>query len=437
MEVIKKNGQLIFMILLWIASGYGGQFLPLAIVPITVYLMKRRGMYKELLIGFFVLLTLSDSRANSLAWAANAKNEYIVLLLSFIVFDQKTFSPLSPLFKKFIPFFLVAFLCVFFSPEYIVSTSIQKTFSYLFLIMVVSNYTLKCHRLYGAEFYKTLVYAVMGILISGFIMKFLNPNEAYLEGRYRGVVGNPNALGIYILLSFLTFSIIREKYPDLFSNWERNIVYGLMFLSLFMSNSRNSIFALLIFMFFSYFYKFSSYLGFIVFVVFLILYQYVEANLVDIITKLGLDSYFRVNTLQDASGRFVAWDFAKDHIKNESLWLGRGFEFTEDLFGENSDWLNNLGHQGNAHNSYLTLWLDTGLIGLSAYMWAFVGSFFQAAKKSNMALPIMYSIVFSTIFESWLAASLNPFTIQLFVILTLFTSEEIYPSKTPLIVPLQ
>lgn len=436
METIKKNSQLVFMIFLWVASGYGGQYVPLALVPICVYLMKRREMYKELLIGFFILLTLSDSRSEFLSWAANAKNEYIVLLFLFIFLDRKSFTPFNYFYQKFLPFILVAFLCLFFSPGYLVITALQKTFSYIFLIVVVSNYTLKCHYKYGPEFYKSLVYAAAAILIAGLVLKFVNPGQTYLEGRYRGIVGNPNALGIFILLSFLTFALVRELYPTLFSNREKNVIFILMGLSLYMANSRNSIFAILIFIFFSYFYKISPYLGFIFFVVFLVVYQTVESNLVNIINGLGLGDYFRVETLKNASGRFIAWDFAKDHIK-ESPWLGRGFEFTEDLFGENQDWLNSLGHQGNAHNSYFTFWLDTGFIGLVAYVWAFVGSFIQAAKKSNIALPAMYAIIFSTIFESWMAASLNPFTIQLFIILTLFTSEAIYPSKTKVIVPLQ
>jgi O-antigen ligase len=436
MDVIKKNGQLIFIVLLWIVSGYGGQFLPLATVPLTVYIMKRRGMYKELLVGFFILLTLSDSRSLSLEWAASAKNEYIVMLAVFIFLDRKSFSPFSYFYQRFVPFFLVATICLFFSPENVVSISIQKTLSYFFLLLVVSNYVIKCHRDYGGEFFKSLMFAGGAILTIGLIAKFINPSLATFEGRFRGLLGNPNAIGIYVLLLFLTFALIRERYPELFSNTEKTVLFGLMFLALFLSNSRNSLFAIVIFIFFSYFYKLSPYLGFIIFLVFLLIYQSVEANLADIIVKLGLGDYFRVNTLQDASGRYIAWNFAKDHIK-ESPWLGRGFDFTEDLFLENEVWLNNIGHQGNAHNSYLTLWLDTGLLGLSLYLYAMASSFIQAAKKSNLALPAMYAIIFSSIFESWLAASLNPFTIQLVIILTMFTSEAIYPSKTKIIVPLQ
>jgi O-antigen ligase len=435
MEVLKRNSQFIFIVFLWLLSGYGGP-LPYLVVPITVIVMKRRNMYQELLLGFFLILTLSDSRSYFLDWASNAKNEYIVLMAIFLMIDRKSFSHFSYFYKRFIPFFLIAFLCVFFAPSDILFVSFQKTLSYFFLILVVSNYTIKCHNDYGGEFYKNLMYLSAVILAAGFLLRVINPEEAYLDARYRGILGNPNGLGIYVMMIFIVFALIREKFPTLFSARERNIILALMLVSTFMAGSRNSIFAMVLFIFFSYFYKISPFLGFILFLVFIVGYLSVLDNVADIVNYFGLGDYLRVNTLQDASGRYIAWNFAKDHIR-ESIWLGRGFEYTENLFEEYSDWLNNLGHQGNAHNTYLTLWLDTGLIGLVAYVWAMGRSFAEAAKSSKLAIPAMYSILFSTVFESWMAASLNPFTIQLFIILTMLTSESISQYKAPAVVPLQ
>lgn len=72
-----------------------------------------------------------------------------------------------------------------------------------------------------------------------------------------------------------------------------------------------------------------------------------------------------------------------------------------------------------AHNSYLTFWLDTGLVGLISFMIGLMFTFIKAAQKSTLAIPILYSILFSNYYESWLTASLNPFTIQLLFILTI------------------
>ena len=41
--------------------------------------------------------------------------------------------------------------------------------------------------------------------------------------------------------------------------------------------------------------------------------------------------------------------------------------------------------------------------------------FFNAAKNSGLALPILFACLFVANFEPWLAASLNPFTIQFII----------------------
>lgn len=433
MEVFKRNGFLITIIFIWLLAGLGGPVI-YGVIPITMFLMKRKNMYQELLLGFFFILIMSDSRQHGLAWADTAKNEYIVLLAVFLFFDRKSFAPFNYFYQKFIPFFIIAFICLFFAPNEILFTAFEKTLSYLLLLIVVPNYVVRSHNDHGERFYQNLIYFTGTILFAGFIIKFVHNEQAYMEGRYRGLLGNPNGLGVFTLMVFLTFSIVQDLYPKLFSSREKAVMYILIFLSLLMSNSRNSLFAVLIYFFFSYFYKISPFLGFIFFVVFIAVDQYLSTHLAQIVEALGLSDYLRVDTLENASGRFIAWDFARDQIKH-NIWIGRGFEYTDYLFQENAEWLSNLGHQGNAHNSYLTLWLNTGFFGLAAYGWAFLSSFIQAAKKSKLVIPIMYAVIFSTIFESWLTASLNPFTIQIFIILSILTTDVIIPAKTAAAIP--
>ena len=166
------------------------------------------------------------------------------------------------------------------------------------------------------------------------------------------------------------------------------------------------------------------------------MYQLISNNLADIITYLGLQDQFRIDTLENGSGRTIAWDFAWDQIQND-FFIGRGFSYTEYIFRINYEYLSMLGHQGAAHNSYLTFWLDTGLIGLVLYLFALITTFIKASFKSKFAFPVLYAVLFSNNYESWLTASLNPFTIQLLFILTLmFIKNEVMTdfddsSKTP------
>jgi O-antigen ligase len=79
--------------------------------------------------------------------------------------------------------------------------------------------------------------------------------------------------------------------------------------------------------------------------------------------------------------------------------------------------------EGGVHNSYLILWLNTGLIGVIVYFRSFFLSFFKANKNTKLAFPIMFSVMFSINFEPWLMSSLNPFTIGFLLILTLMTED--------------
>ncbi len=383
---------------MWALCGMYAGPLVYGVVPLTMLMFKSRNMYMELLLGFFFILILSDSRQDSLAWAADVKNECIVLLTMFLMLNRKDFGTFNTFYQKFIPFFIIAFVCLFFSPPAIFNTAFQKTVSYLFLLLVTSNYALRCHREHGIEFYRTLVYFGMGILIFGLVLKYINPQQAYgEEHRFRGLLGNPNGLGVFAVLVFLTFSAVKNTFPNIFNRKENIIFYGAVFISIILSGSRNSLFAILIFTFFSYFYKISPFLGFILFLLMGLSYEYISTNLVQIIGQLGLSEYLRVETLEKASGRFVAWNFAWENIRL-SLWFGKGFEYTNFIYALYADYLSALGHQGNAHNSYLTLWLDTGLLGLAFYLWAFVSTFLQASKKTKLAFPIMYAIFFSLLF---------------------------------------
>jgi O-antigen ligase len=85
-----------------------------------------------------------------------------------------------------------------------------------------------------------------------------------------------------------------------------------------------------------------------------------------------------------------------------------------------------MGHQGNIHNSWLTIWLDTGLIGLILFCVGWLVNFVRAARFTPLVWAVFFGILLSASVESWMVASLNPFTIQLVIILTLLSDERFY-----------
>jgi len=422
----------------WLLVGmYLRLFLLAIYLPLSLILLNGRKQYMEMLLGFVFMLFLSDSRQDSIHYfAADAKEIYILMLAVLLIVNTASFKPFNGFFSRYIPFFIVAIICMFNSPPENLYTCIERTTSYILLLFAVPNFVQRAHLDHGRNFYKALIYLCLTILLAGFIFRFIDPTLVIMEDRYQGLFGNPNGLGIFSLLFFFLLTVSLEMYPDLLEKREKMLIYAAIILSIIMSGSRGSLFSLIIFFVFSLIYKKSPFLGTIVAVIVIASYGYISEHLIQVINFFGLGDYFRVYTLEQGSGRFVAWDFSWKHIQ-ESYWFGRGFQYTEYLFDipENVIYLQALGHQGNAHNSYITLWLDTGLIGLITYVMALLASVFKATRKTRLAFPIIFAAIFSSFFESWLTASLNPFTIMLFITLSIISTDVIIPEKTAIAVP--
>lgn len=418
---ILENKQFLFLLLSWIIVS--SIFLPAVwvVVPISLFVLYKKTLYNEILLGFLLVLIFSDSWEPSLAWAKKFKNVYIILMFLFYYSDRKNFSHNSRVILSFIPFILISIICLFFSESF--SSSIQKTISYFLVIIVVTNYIQNLLIEDKDRLFRSLVFFVSLVFLVGFILYFINNSEVVYVGRYRGAFGNPNGLGVFSLIFFLAFNAITDSQPELFTKREKQLFYILLFLSMLMSGSRSAFFGVLLFFLTKYFYKKSSFLGFIMLLLMGFLYQYVTLNLVNIIRFLSLNDFFRINTIEDGSGRFIAWNFAWQKIQ-DNFFIGKGFDYTEYLFQKNYSTLSKLGHQGNAHNSFLTFWLDTGLVGLVFFLFGFIGNFLKAAKSSKVAMPIMYTIIFSAMFESWLIGSLNPITILVWIILVILLSKK-------------
>ena len=153
-------------------------------------------------------------------------------------------------------------------------------------------------------------------------------------------------------------------------------------------------------------------------------------NIVNLLYSLGIGEYLRAQTLEEAGGRLVAYEYAWEQIKLNPF-FGKGFGYSEFWFHQEEIELelNLLNHQGNTHNSYLTILMDTGFVGFFAFIFAWGTFFSKAIGKSPFGLPVLIIVLFSSNVEAWLAASLNPFTIILLIILTLLTDKYFYTRK--------
>jgi O-antigen ligase len=219
-------------------------------------------------------------------------------------------------------------------------------------------------------------------------------------------MGNPNGLGMLCQIFFAFFTIVITQHKNLFPKQEIILVYALIFISVILSGSRNTIFTIFIFYAFYRFFKVSYFMGFVVMLLLAVVNQLVIANLPEIMTALGLQEYMRVEHIEEGSGRIIAWRFAWEQIQANPF-VGNGMNYEVWLFKKFEVQLGRLGHIGNSHNSWLATWLNTGAVGLALFAYALVYRFVKLARETAFGLPLMYSLLFSATFEAWLVGSLN------------------------------
>ncbi len=426
----RENIQFYAILFVWIITGIAVPLSSYLIIPVCVFLMYRKGMLEEVFIGYLVILILSDSLEYSLEFSKNVKNIYAVIMAMFVLFDTKNFQPLNKLYKIYLPFFLFTVFTFLNSvQEPFVFSCLQKTISYALSFIVVPNFIIKLYRLHGELFFRRFVFFLATTLIAGIILKYVAFDVAYLEnGRFRGIFGNPNGIGMYAALVFICFFILNNFFPDLFSKQEQIVIVLLILYTEYLCGSRNAIIGIAIFYFFQRFFSFSPFFGFIVFLLVLILSEVLSSNLVRIILALDLGEFFRIQTLEEGSGRYIAWDFAWQHIQ-ENFFIGKGFAYNEYYMRQNYHMLQKLGHQGGIHNSFLTFWMDQGLVGLLIYLRSYILMFIKAAKKNKFAFPVMFAISFTAVFESWLVGSLSAYAFMGMFIFTIITSDEIHNTE--------
>ncbi|MCJ8166341.1 O-antigen ligase family protein [Pontibacter sp. E15-1] len=413
--------QLFLLLLVWLVTGITLGAVAIPVLALFALYLQNQGRHIYLFIAFFFTLILSDSRLYALSFSQDLKTVLMLLLLLPLLFAKKYTLALDFTKSFHIPFLLYisfAFFCISFSPEPF--TAIQKTVSYILLFILVPVLFYSLYQTYKTYFLKAVIYLGVAVLIAGYLMYLANPMLVMynLGGRSSGALGNPNGLGMFCFLFFLLYFVIRHYFPKLFSKKENVIILILIFSSLLWSGSRGQTISIMIFLITQFLSKKNKTVGVLISTALGLLLITIDIDIVAIANTLGFEDYLRIDTLDAGGGRVVARHFAWEQIQ-KNFWVGRGFGYTEWIYRQHFYELSMLGHEGNAHNAFLTVWLDTGFIGLILFIAGWGLLFLKAAQNSYLAFPIAFAIIASNMVESWLVASLNPFTIQLLMVLTL------------------
>ncbi|MEX1000909.1 MAG: O-antigen ligase family protein [Crocinitomicaceae bacterium] len=395
------------------------------IFPIMMLLFGVKKHFFELLICTLWLLILSDyipvdnATYADLQFAKDLKPMVPIILLGFFLLNRERFAPYPKFIFYFIPFFIVAAIGLNDSLDFQVGA--QKTISFILMYMVIPLYVNLLHREHGEFFWRSLFTFIIGMLAIGIVLGIVVPQIGVLEGanRFKGIFGNPNGVGIFLNLTFILWIVLEEFGLLKLTKKERWVTLLVILISLFWSGSRNGIMSITLFYLIYRLTKINWFLALIAVAVFIIFSDFIFDAFVEFVSFFGLEGYFRVNTLEEGSGRQVAWAFAWIQIQ-DYFFVGGGFGHDEHVMRPNYHWLVRKGHEGGVHNSYLSLWFDTGIIGLIMYFGAIFRVVFSSFKQHYIVLAFIVSLLFNITYESWLVASLNPFTIMLVIILTIF-----------------
>lgn len=424
-DYFARNYQLFMLVLLYVVVGvYAKPFL-FVLMPLSVFFLKSRELWADMIFGLIITLVLSDITPwfFKMQVFKGAKNTYITALAIIFLLERHRFVPFSQVFKIFLPFFVYSIFPLVFSNNLLVG--VQKTLSYALLYLIVPNYVLYNFRLMGWDFFRNLVRFMAVILLSGYIVLWgFGPFYALMIGRFRGLFGNPNGMAIFCFLLIMlavTLSSINKQ----FLSWKDKLfVYGTAAYFLLISGSRSSLVAVLIFLIFGRFFSASPVLGFMALLAVFGISELILANIEPIVMALGIEEYVRLKTLESGSGRYFAWEFAWKQIQDYFV-FGGGFANDERIMRKHRLFLERMGHQGGVHNSYLSFWFNVGIVGLIIYLRSFILVFIKASRLVPMSLGVMFAVMFSITYESWLVSSLNPFTIILLIIVTVVSEPEI------------
>lgn len=441
----KEHSQFILIMCVMYVTGVWGGPIIYPLFPVVLLMLGLRKSFFELFILTIWILILSDyvpikdATHDDLQFAKDLKFFAPLALFGFFVLNRDDFPEAPKIVWWFIPFIVIATVGLMYSMD--VKVGIQKTISFLLMYLTIPFYIVYLHRNQGERFWKALLTFIIGMLSIGIVLRFAAPQIALIEGttRFKGILGNPNGLGIFLHMTFMLWIVLQEFKLASFTKRENWYILLILVVSLIWCGSRNGIMNVILFFLIFRLLKINWMLALIMVAIFITFQDQLFSVFIGIIEFFNLQGYFRVETIEEGSGRKIAWVFAWQEIQ-KYYFIGGGFGHDEHVMRPNYFWLSRLGHQGGVHNSYLSMWFDTGIVGVVAYFMAFVLQVFQSMKNSYLVIAFAVTVLFSITYESWLVASLNPFTILFLSLFTIFSGnlkdvleteevEDIQPSR--------
>lgn len=392
------------------SSVLAGTAVATAAFVFTLHLKRRRTAMLLLLLVFFI----ADSRDPTLAHAKEFRFPIIIVsaLYGLAVMSR---GRIRREVVYFLPFFLTSAIGSFMGDSG-PAGGLLKSMSYL--VMVASTFHFiapqieATPRATASSMYRLYVL----LLIVGIVLIPVVPALVFFgnEVRYRGLLGNPNGLGLFVVLSLPIQFAVTDAMPS------RHRVLKVVALScsaiaLALSGSRTAMVAFAIFIVARQLIRARPFGKLMIMwaMVVTVMFATQVVDLEEIASSPTIAKVVRVQTLANGAGRFNAWAYASDFIWTAPI-FGRGFTFDELLFDDEHRagiFTERGGHQGGIHNGYLGLLLDTGFLGLFCYL-AFIAAVVRETGQTRVLIPTLLLAAFTSVLEGWAVSSLNAFTIM-------------------------
>ncbi len=409
LSFLNKYGVSLFIILpVWTIATNITILASFVIVPLTFVFFYYRGMHDQIIILLLSCLILGDSRLPIFKGYETIRYGAVSTLFALTIMDfaYKKYG-INPILIWLVPFILSAMLSLVDSP--VGARGFGKTLGIFMIYFVCLNFVRYYIKLLGKGFVVELVFFFQFVLGLGILFIFLLPSVAFWEGalRYRGVFGNPNGVAAFSAFVIM-FAVI--VFPYLENQIEKRFVrttYILSIASLILSASRNGVATILSFVILRDSFQGATFRRlFVLLGVFPLLFFISRVITVyDFLHFFGIESFFRIESMSNASGRTYAWIWALEEYAKHPI-MGMGYTWDDLLFAELPYEIYITGHYGGVHNSFLVLLLNTGIVGLILFMMFFF-RLISNLKTAKNYIPFFVSILLSAAFESWLSAALN------------------------------
>ncbi|NOQ72168.1 MAG: hypothetical protein GQ574_09210 [Crocinitomix sp.] len=419
----KQHSQFILILAIMYILGVWGGPLIFPVYPAFLFLYGLRGRYFEMFIIAIWTLMLADyvpvenATYDDLKWIKTLKPLVPLTMFFFFLRDRESFKPYPKLFIYFIPFVLIVTIGL--TDSINLQVGFQKTLSFVLMYLCVPMFVVILHRRDQHNFWKAVFTFIIGMLTIGLILRFVAPDIAMKVGRFKGVLGNPNGLGVFLNLTFILWVLVRRFNLTTFTKKENLYIVFVILLSLIWTGSRNGMMSMFLFYVMYKMIQINWFFALVLLAGILAFNDQIFIVFVVLVEFFGLEGFFRIDSIEEGSGRSIAWAFAWLELQ-DYFFVGGGFGHDEHVMRPNYKMLSMQGHSGGVHNSYLSMWMDAGILGLSAYFIGILAIIGKTMKNNYIIIAFITSIAFNIYFESWLVASLNPFTIIYLTILTIF-----------------